>query len=183
MSDYDTPADCPFCEKFRTRDYDTYDSKNNVINFEPLNPVTEGHRLFVPAQHVVDAAQNPYITAQTFGAAAGWASRNLSPLQAFNLITSAGEYATQTVEHLHVHLVPRNKDDGLALPWTGQKSNWDKGDYWQDSAGRLASRIDTFLSNPQTYFAETLRLINKHEEKRLRRERYFESTEEGVGWS
>jgi histidine triad (HIT) family protein len=36
---------------------------------------------------------------------------------AFNIITSAGRDATQTVDHLHLHLVPRRPGDGLALPW------------------------------------------------------------------
>lgn len=35
-----------------------------------------------------------------------------------NQITSAGPAATQTVFHLHVHLVVRREDDGLSLPWT-----------------------------------------------------------------
>jgi histidine triad (HIT) family protein len=36
----------------------------------------------------------------------------------YNIITSMGEYATQTVFHLHVHIVPRRLNDGLHLPWT-----------------------------------------------------------------
>jgi histidine triad (HIT) family protein len=35
-----------------------------------------------------------------------------------NLITSAGRAATQSVMHLHLHLVPRLDGDGLALPWS-----------------------------------------------------------------
>ena len=38
----------------------------------------------------------------------------------FNLITSSGSAATQTIQHVHVHYVPRRDDDGLTLPWTGQ---------------------------------------------------------------
>jgi hypothetical protein len=37
-----------------------------------------------------------------------------------NLIASRGPAATQTVPHLHLHLVPRLEGDGLPLPWTGQ---------------------------------------------------------------
>ncbi|MFI5774395.1 HIT domain-containing protein [Streptomyces sp. NPDC051658] len=36
----------------------------------------------------------------------------------WNHLTSCGPDATQTVFHLHGHLVPRAADDGLALPWT-----------------------------------------------------------------
>jgi histidine triad (HIT) family protein len=42
-----------------------------------------------------------------------------------NLITSVGSAATQTVFHLHVHVVPRRAGDGLALPWTSQKADAD----------------------------------------------------------
>ena len=38
-----------------------------------------------------------------------------------NLITSKGRPATQSVFHLHLHLVPRKVDDGLALPWYSGK--------------------------------------------------------------
>ncbi len=35
-----------------------------------------------------------------------------------NVITSRGAAATQTVRHLHVHVVPRRQGDGILLPWT-----------------------------------------------------------------
>ena len=38
-----------------------------------------------------------------------------------NLITSIGAAATQTVFHLHVHVVPRHEGDGLLLPWSNQE--------------------------------------------------------------
>lgn len=120
ISSYDYDENCVFCKKVAAEDYDQLDVDFDVVNFEPLNPVTEGHRLFVPVAHVADAAADYGRTSDTFGAAAKWVKRNVSPLQAFNLITSAGKYATQTVEHLHCHLIPRHKGDGLPLPWTGQ---------------------------------------------------------------
>jgi histidine triad (HIT) family protein len=41
-----------------------------------------------------------------------------SGTKSFNLITSQGAAATQTVMHLHLHLVPRTDGDGLKLPWS-----------------------------------------------------------------
>jgi len=35
-----------------------------------------------------------------------------------NIIQSNGAAATQTVAHLHVHIVPRTERDGLLLPWS-----------------------------------------------------------------
>lgn len=86
-----------------------------VMAFEPLNPVTPGHMLVVPAAHVPDALTNPATTGLVMQVAARIAQ---GPC---NLITSCGAEATQTVFHLHVHVVPRFEGDGLALPWTAQQ--------------------------------------------------------------
>lgn len=106
---------CVFCERINQEDYDT--RERDVVSFEPLNPVTPGHRLFVPAIHVEDATTKVWVTAQAMEVAATYARiRNLD----CNLLTSVGPAATQTVRHLHVHYVPRRPGDGLTLPWTGQ---------------------------------------------------------------
>lgn len=85
------------------------------IVFEPLTPVTPGHVLIVPEQHVADIADSLEITADVMAAAAMFIrTRNLG---ACNVITSRGAEATQTVFHFHVHIVPRRRGDGLSLPW------------------------------------------------------------------
>ncbi len=35
----------------------------------------------------------------------------------FNLLTSVGSAATQTIRHLHWHIVPREEGDRISLPW------------------------------------------------------------------
>jgi histidine triad (HIT) family protein len=79
--------------------------------------VTDGHLLVVPTVHVRDATQDPGVTAFTMAAAAELA-KEAGPC---NIITSAGAEATQTVFHLHLHIVPRREGDGLTLPWTTQE--------------------------------------------------------------
>lgn len=108
-------SDCVFCQKIHEHDYS--DRERDVVSFIPLNPVVSGHRLFVPVQHVDDAADKPWVTAQTMEVAANYAQAMNRPC---NLITSMGEEATQSVFHLHIHYVPRREGDGLHLPWTGQ---------------------------------------------------------------
>jgi histidine triad (HIT) family protein len=108
------PHTCVFCVRISRGEYD---KEYPGFSFEPLNPVVAGHRLFVPPQHVVDAAVEPEVAGRVFAAAAEYARRQGHD---FNLITSRGEYATQSVGHLHVHYVPRFEGDGLTLPWTGQ---------------------------------------------------------------
>lgn len=89
---------------------------DDAVAFVPLNPVTPGHVLVVPNEHVRDASEDPVVTAQAMYRAADLASQ----YTAFNLISSAGAAATQTIFHLHWHLVPRRDGDELTLPWTGQ---------------------------------------------------------------
>lgn len=107
-------SDCPFCD---------YDGPSEVLEkhtgayiIRPIEPVQDGHVLVVPWTHVDDFKENAFITGEAAAAAARYAQRRLWPH--WNLITSAGEAATQTVKHLHFHLVPRWKGDGLKLPWT-----------------------------------------------------------------
>lgn len=106
---------CVFCEivadRANVKVIRQYDHSLIIV---PLNPVTAGHVIVIPHEHVVDAADDPDITETVFHAAALYAKQIGG---AFNLITSAGVEATQTVMHLHVHVVPRREGDGLALPW------------------------------------------------------------------
>lgn len=107
-------AHCPFCHRIRLGEYD--DRLGGVVTFEPLNPVTPGHRLFLPAVHTTWAEP---ASAQEAAACVRMAVRYMES-ENFNIITSCGPAATQTVHHIHIHLVPRREHDGLHLPWTGQ---------------------------------------------------------------
>jgi histidine triad (HIT) family protein len=107
---------CVFCGRIDRGEYDHEDGRN--VAFEPLNPVTPGHLLVVPKRHVSNVFAGPAVAGEALKFAGYLANRLDIP--AANFITSAGRDATQTVFHLHVHIVPRTEGDGLALPWTGQ---------------------------------------------------------------
>ncbi|MCX4092998.1 HIT family protein [Nocardia sp. alder85J] len=103
---------CPFCERIANYDYDQH-YNFIVVRIQPLNPVTPGHQLFVPTWH----AEHP--SDEAVRAAMGYAEYYGGDQGGdFNLITSSGTAATQTIRHIHVHYVPRRADDGLRLPWT-----------------------------------------------------------------
>lgn len=84
------------------------------VVFQPLNPHAPGHVLFVPRRHFASAAEAPVVTGILFEAAASWAAARYDD---FNLLTSSGAKATQTVEHLHIHVIPRSSADGLHHDW------------------------------------------------------------------
>lgn len=107
-------TDCPFCEINAGRAPATFVHEwSDAIAIVPLNPVVEGHTLVIPKTHVADFGEDPDVSAATMRRAAELANDGMP----MNLITSRGREATQSVWHLHLHLVPRAANDGLALPW------------------------------------------------------------------
>lgn len=122
-----TSKACVFCEVVAGRAIGRGDVWRwpDAMAFEPLRPVTKGHVLVVPNAHVSDALSDPVVTAGVMARAA-WLAQTVAPT--CNLITSCGADASQSVMHLHIHIVPRREGDGLALPWTGQVPSDEGGD-------------------------------------------------------
>nr|DAF84184.1 MAG TPA: hypothetical protein [Caudoviricetes sp.] len=114
---------CPFCARRRAVEFTPSEFDHAVMQFEPLNPVTPGHMLFVPSDHVEHRNGDYYTDAHARRAM--WAAHAyaIGRDEDFNLITSSGSAATQTVAHVHIHYVPRRAGDGMHLPWTGQVSS------------------------------------------------------------
>lgn len=111
-------AKCVFCQLIRDGRYDQkLSSPDSVIVFEPLDPVVPGHLLAVPVWHVRDAAHDAGVAALTMRKAS--VVVKMLGISA-NIITSIGAAATQSIYHLHLHIVPRVEGDGITLPWTGQ---------------------------------------------------------------
>lgn len=117
---------CVFCEIIAGRkDADIVWDWNDALAFVPLGPMVEGHTLVVPKIHVPDFADDTEVCAATARRASQLAYVMGGPM---NMITSKGTEATQSVFHLHLHLVPRAANDGLKLPWcVPMRSNRDSG--------------------------------------------------------
>lgn len=117
--------DCPFCQiasgehpaKFATDPRDGTElsgQHGNTMVFAPLRPHTPGHLLVVPTIHVRSAASDPQVAAFTMEDAAAYCQAAGGH---WNILTSIGREATQTVMHLHLHLVPRSGDVSLPKAW------------------------------------------------------------------
>ncbi len=107
-----TPMTCPFCAIIRHEaPADEVARTDGALAIRPLNPVVPGHIIVMPTKHVPDALAEPMVTALTMKFAC-----EVSDGQC-NIITSVGPKATQSIGHLHIHIVPRRWEDGLLLPW------------------------------------------------------------------
>jgi histidine triad (HIT) family protein len=105
-------AGCVFCDYAGPSPVLYEDSGYFVI--EPISPVAHGHVLVIPRRHVESAAAAPGVAARTMLLAARWVRDLGLPC---NIITSVGAEASQTIMHLHLHVVPRAQGDRLSLPW------------------------------------------------------------------
>ncbi len=97
-----------------------------VVAFFPLEPATIGHTLIIPRQHLPNIWHLDPQTAAALATSTVSVARAirdaLSP-DGLNIIQSNGEAATQTVPHLHVHVVPRWHDDAMGRIWP-EDTDW-----------------------------------------------------------
>lgn len=84
------------------------------LAFLDHRPVFPGHTLLIPKQHYETLADLPATLIQTFFAAAQLMARAVeSALSADGTFVAINNRVSQSVPHLHVHIVPRRKKDGL----------------------------------------------------------------------
>ena len=129
--------DCPFCE-IVARDESAREvfRTSSVVAFFPTEPATLGHTLLIPRDHIHDIWQLDQQTAAELGRRtvelAGAVKRALRP-DGLNVIQSNGAAASQTVMHLHVHVVPRWIGDSLGHIWPPETdySESEKNEAWE----------------------------------------------------
>lgn len=116
-----TQLDCEFCLIVRgDATADVVLDADQVLAFAPLEPAARGHILVIPKSHVpnfLDAPPDVLASVASAARVVALAAQRAFNPDAFNLITSAGEAASQTVFHLHVHVVPRWEDDRMGDIW------------------------------------------------------------------
>lgn len=92
--------------------------------FLDIDPVTDGHILVIPKKHYVDVddCDEEYLkeVISTCKKIGGLLIEKLNAT-GFNILNASGKDAQQTVFHLHFHVVPRFKDDGLDM-WYSSKN-------------------------------------------------------------
>ncbi|MFG2167460.1 HIT family protein [Micromonospora chersina] len=120
-------SDCPFCAIVQRRDSDAREVYRDelAVAFFPLEPATLGHTLVVPRQHIPDIWSLNDETASHLARVTLRLSRAVrcaTEPEGLNIIQSNGAAATQSVFHLHVHIVPRWSGDGLGRIWPPETS-------------------------------------------------------------
>ena len=85
-----------------------------MVGFLDHRPVFKGHTLLVPRQHVVTLPDLPAELREAFlEAGQQLASAMVEGLGAQGSFMAVNNVVSQSVAHLHMHVVPRTKGDGL----------------------------------------------------------------------
>lgn len=114
-------AECAFCKIVnRETPAEIVYETPATLAFFPLEPATRGHTMVIPKRHVdtfldLDPSDIPELGTAVI--LVGRALRAVLEPEGLNVITSAGEAASQSVMHLHVHVVPRWTGDPIGEIW------------------------------------------------------------------
>ena len=136
-------TDCLFCEIIAgTRAAHIVLSDDTAVAFLDIRPVFKGHVLVAPRQHYVTLADLPPADVGPLFERVRLLSAALpAALGAQGTFVALNNVVSQSVPHLHVHVVPRTKGDGL------------RGFFWprqryasEEEAAQYARRIRDALS-------------------------------------
>lgn len=95
----------------------------NWLAFLDARPLFYGHVLLVPRMHVRTLFELPDDLAEPMMLATKQLSLAVrSAMQADGVFVASNNGVSQSVDHLHIHIVPRNKKDGLrGFMWPRKK--------------------------------------------------------------
>ena len=85
-----------------------------------LGPAAKGHTLVIPKEHsenLLDVGPETAKKALSVISKTANAIKDAMGCDGINVVQNNGEAAGQTVFHLHVHLIPRMKDDNIDIKW------------------------------------------------------------------
>jgi len=108
-------SDCTFC-RIVAGDVPSYLVFEDAVSFGFLDnrPLFIGHTLLVPRQHVETLGDMPASCLQPFFTNVQLLGRAVEDgMEAEGSFIAINNRVSQSVPHLHVHIVPRRKKDGL----------------------------------------------------------------------
>jgi histidine triad (HIT) family protein len=134
-------TDCVFCSIVSGElEADRVLEDDVLVAFLDRRPLFKGHVLLVPRDHVVTLPDLPAALRDPFLAAGQrLAAAMVEALGAEGSFVAMNNTVSQSVPHLHLHVVPRTKGDGL------RGFFWPRTKYADGEAGEYAARLRAVL--------------------------------------
>ena len=113
--------DCIFCKigKGEIPSATIYENSDFRV-FLDVAPANRGHALIIPKDHADNIFHLDGETAGKLFSLATVVARAIKEetgCEGMNIVQNNGAVAGQTVNHFHLHLIPRNEGDGVNVTW------------------------------------------------------------------
>lgn len=143
-------ATCVFCAVINgTEQAIVIEENERLISFLDHRPLFHGHTLLVPKIHVQVLSDLPADRVEEFFRAAQRLERAVeSGLESDGSMILINNVISQSVPHLHLHVIPRRKKDGLRF-WLGPRHPYTA----EHPAEVYADKIRAALSVEQSHGA------------------------------
>jgi histidine triad (HIT) family protein len=137
-----TEATCVFCAIIRG---DTLAVKvletEHLLAFLDHRPLFRGHTLLVPKTHLRLLSDLPAQDAAEFLITAQRLERGVEDgLGAAGTMILVNNVVSQSVPHLHLHVIPRNPKDGLRF-WLGPRHSYDAAHPAEEYAAKIRAAL------------------------------------------
>lgn len=134
--------DCIFCKiaKGEIPSATVYETSDFKVMLD-VAPANKGHTLIIPKEHFDNIFQIDAETAGklfSLGTVVARAIKAETGCEGMNVVQNNGEVAGQTVNHFHLHLIPRHSGDGVQVTWK-------QGETKPDEQEALAKAIKKYI--------------------------------------
>lgn len=117
--------DCIFCKIVKGEIPSTGVYEDEVVKvFLNINPASKGHLLVISKEHfenILDCSDEVLSHIIKISKKIAKLAKEKLGADAINIANNSGKEAGQEVFHLHFHVVPRYKNDGMKLDFIGKK--------------------------------------------------------------
>jgi histidine triad (HIT) family protein len=133
--------DCLFCRIIAGEvDAEIVATSEIAVSFLDHRPVFKGHTLVVPREHVVTLTDLPATAVGPYFLEVQRVTRAVvAGVEADGSFVAMNNVVSQSVPHLHLHVVPRTKGDGL------RGFFWPRTKYADGEAAEYAARVSAVL--------------------------------------
>lgn len=138
------PKDCIFCSLIAGAELQSVYRDDRTVAFLDHAPVIPGHTLVVPTTHynTLDDLPDDALV-PLFSVVRRVSIAQQQALGAEGSLTLANTRISQSVPHVHVHVVPRRKGDSLFSPG---RTFWMRRQYKEGEAAEIAEKLRAGLA-------------------------------------
>lgn len=146
--------DCAFCNAAALKEERFYEDENFIAIYN-IRPVVKGHCLVITKRHVesmLEFNENERKDFIPFSNRAIFVALKYANANDFDFLLQKGENAGQSIKHLHFHILPRKRNDNLAVS---------KKEFFQS----FAEKENTMKTLTQSEMAKTVKELKEIAEK------------------